>query len=312
MTAHAQDTPVCLQSTQSTPPGPDAGGWIPLDRYACRFWLPVLGPVPWSLWCALVAYTGDAERPVWRGLRQLARSLGCDWRTLVGRDRDGRHAPGAADVLEQGQLLRVAVQPDGARLWWVTRRPPLLPAAAVAALPEALRDEHARWVAQHPEPPRRSTHRKQPRSAVGTSLQPVGISLHPVGTSPPKETPTRRNKNKRAVPEPPEHAEPVDVRLRQHWYVVTDAAGLPPGLGSRAYEQLRPVGVEARAGALRLSVRARSTVEASRWRRYLPQLSRSLAELTGQPAAAVVILGPSDGRDHPEPLEPWDQEEEEA
>lgn len=293
MTAHPTDDPVCLQPRPG-PRSPDAGGWVPLDRYAARFWLPVLGPVPWALWCALVVYTDESERPVWRGLRALARSLGCDWRTLVGRDRDGRHHPGAVDVLERWGLLRVAVQPDGSRLWWVTRRPPLLPAAAVAALPDALQAEHARWVQQHPDcaPGGRGERRKPRRPpapgqvGVGTALHPVGQAPRPVGTSPPKENPTRAHKTE--VPAP------VDARLLQRWHLVTEAAQLPPELVRRAREQLQPVAVELDAGGVRLTVRAWSTAEASRWSRYVPRLSAALAGLVSEPGAAVTIVGPGE------------------
>ena len=308
MTAHPTDDPACLQVR----PSPDAGGWVPLERYAARFWLPVLGPVPWTLWCALVVYTDESARPVWRGLRALARALGCDWRTLVGRDKAGRHYAGAVEVLERWGLLRVAVQPDGARLWWVTRHPPLLPAAAVAALPEALRDEHARWLRQHaphtppaepapgeaaePAPRRRQPARQRGHSVgtslhpVGISLQPVGISLQPVGMSPPKET--NKRSNKREDPDPPPEHRPADAKLLQRWHLVTEGARLPPELVRRARDQLRPIGVDLAGGHVRLTVRTWSTAEAGRWQAHVPRLSAALAGLTGQPRAAVAIVGP--------------------
>lgn len=383
MTAHL-DEPVCLLSLPAGPASPAAGGWVPLDRYAARFWLPVLGATAWSLWCALIAYTvgaDEAARPVWRGLRALARAVGCDWRTLVGRDRGGRHYAGAVEVLERWELLRVGIQPGGARLWWVTRHPPLLPEAAVAELPEPLREEHARWLGQHPEEspstsageaeaesepeplprvprvpsgPRasrapRSAPRPAPREprgwswgrtdrggdapgvsgvsgvsgGVGPSLHPVGKALQGVGTAPPKETYTRpQERGPGPVPRSraPESAvtaapaanttaataaaEPDEAavqrrRLLQRWHLVTETARLPEELKHRAREQLHPLGVvldepgdEHAPPRLRLVVRAWSHGEAARWQPHVPRLSAALAELTGQPRAAVAVVGP--------------------
>jgi hypothetical protein len=129
---------------------PTRRGYQLTYNYAIRFWLPILGPVCFALWQALISFCfGDRDK-CWPSISLLADMAGGGNRhSITGRWRgtepDRRRQPGALEKLEAHGLLTVNTKragPETRYTFHVVKEPPLLTLSQLARLPNRLQRMH--------------------------------------------------------------------------------------------------------------------------------------------------------------------------
>jgi len=130
---------------------PTRRGYQLTYNYAVHFWLPILGPVCFALWQALISFCfGDRDK-CWPSISLLAELAAGGNRNLIkGRWRrqgeNRRREKGALEKLEDYGLLRVETKHAGTEArhtFHVLKEPPILSPSLLAQLPKRLRQMHS-------------------------------------------------------------------------------------------------------------------------------------------------------------------------
>lgn len=130
---------------------PTRRGFQVTYNYAVRFWLPVLGPVSYSVWQALISFCFGDKETCWPSISLLADMAAGGNRNLItgrwrGQGDERRRQPGALETLERLALLTVETRhagPETRYTFHVVKEPPLLPPDLLRQLPKRLREMHA-------------------------------------------------------------------------------------------------------------------------------------------------------------------------
>lgn len=130
---------------------PTRRGYQLTYNYAIRFWLPILGPVCFALWQALISFCfGDRDK-CWPSISLLADMAGGGNRNLIkgrwrGQGENRRREKGALEKLEAHGLLTVETKHAGTEARYtfhVLKEPPILSPSLLAQLPKRLQQMHS-------------------------------------------------------------------------------------------------------------------------------------------------------------------------
>jgi hypothetical protein len=130
---------------------PTRRGYQLTYNYAVHFWLPILGPVCFALWQALISFCfGDRDK-CWPSISLLAdMAAGGNRNLITGRwRRQGENRcrqQGALEELERYGLLTVETKHAGSETRYtfhVVKEPPILTPDLLTRLPKRLRQMHS-------------------------------------------------------------------------------------------------------------------------------------------------------------------------
>jgi hypothetical protein len=149
-------------------------------NYSTRYWLPLLGPIPWAVWQTLLSFCFGGRDTCWPSISLIADIATGGNRNLVtgrwrGRGANRRRQPGALDTLEDAGLLSIQIDRTGRQTRYtfhVLREPPLLAPDQLSQLPSRLQRLHADLLARcgiDQETYQRRVHNLRPRAAQGTT-----------------------------------------------------------------------------------------------------------------------------------------------
>jgi hypothetical protein len=120
-------------------------------NYSTRYWLPLLGPIPWAVWQTLLSFCFGGRDTCWPSISLIADIATGGNRNLVtgrwrGRGTNRCRQPGALDALEDAGLLSIQIDRTGRQTRYtfhVLREPPLLTPDQLSQLPPRLQQLHA-------------------------------------------------------------------------------------------------------------------------------------------------------------------------
>ena len=120
-------------------------------QYGWRFWLPILGPVPFLVWQQLISFCYGDKDTCWPSVSLLADLVAKGNRHAItgrwrGKGKARRRQPGALEILEAHGLLAVETKnpgPTARHTFHVVKEPPLLPPNLLSKLPPRLQQMHA-------------------------------------------------------------------------------------------------------------------------------------------------------------------------
>jgi hypothetical protein len=135
---------------------PNLRGYHVAWNYGTRYWLPLLGPLPWAVWQTLLSFCFGGRDTCWPSIEHLADIAAGGNRHLItgrwrGKGESRRRQPGALEILEEAGLLAVETQHAGRQTRYrfhVLREPPILAPDQLAQLPQRLQDTHAELLAR--------------------------------------------------------------------------------------------------------------------------------------------------------------------
>jgi hypothetical protein len=164
---------------------PTRRGYHVAWNYGTRYWLPLLGPVPWAVWQTLLSFCFGERDTCWPSISLIADiAAGGNRKAIAGRWRGKgdkrRRQPGALEILQQTGLLSVETQHTGSRTRYrfhVLKEPPLLAPDQLAQLPPRLQKAHAQLLARcglDAETYPQSIHRASRGGVQGTMLAAPG------------------------------------------------------------------------------------------------------------------------------------------
>jgi hypothetical protein len=135
---------------------PTLRGYHVAWNYGTRYWLPLLGPLPWAVWQTLLSFCFGERDTCWPSIELLADIAARGNRHLIlgrwrGKGSDRRRQPGALEILQEAGLLAIETQHSGRQTRYrfhLLKEPPLLAPDQLAKLPGRLQESHAALLAR--------------------------------------------------------------------------------------------------------------------------------------------------------------------
>lgn len=129
---------------------PTRRGYQVTYNYAVHFWLPILGPVCFAVWQALISFCFGDRDTCWPSISLLSHMAAGGNRHLItgrwrGSGKNRRRQQGALEQLEAYGLLTVQTKhagPETRYTFHVLKEPPILPPSLLAKLPRRLQQMH--------------------------------------------------------------------------------------------------------------------------------------------------------------------------
>jgi len=120
-------------------------------NYGTRYWLPLLGAIPWAVWQTLLSFCFGGRDTCWPSINLIADIAAGGNRHLItgrwrGKGESRRRQPGALEALEDAGVLSIETQHAGRQTRYrfhVLREPPILAPDQLAQLPPRLQQLHA-------------------------------------------------------------------------------------------------------------------------------------------------------------------------
>ena len=130
---------------------PTLRGYHVAWNYGTRYWLPLLGPIPWAVWQTLLSFCFGGRDTCWPSINLIADIAAGGNRHLItgrwrGKGESRRRHPGALETLQEAGLLAIETQHAGRQTRYrfhVLREPPILAPDQLAQLPVRLQETHA-------------------------------------------------------------------------------------------------------------------------------------------------------------------------
>jgi len=130
---------------------PTLHGYHVAWNYGTRYWLPLLGPLPWAVWQTLLSFCFGDRDTCWPSIELLADIAAKGNRHLIlgrwrGKGSDRRRQPGALEILREAGLLAIERQHSGSQIRYrfhVLKEPPILEPDQLARLSPRLQQTHA-------------------------------------------------------------------------------------------------------------------------------------------------------------------------
>jgi hypothetical protein len=130
---------------------PTRRGYQLTYNYAVHFWLPILRPVCFAVWQALISFCFGDRDTCWPSISLLTYLVGSGNRHLItgrwrGQGETRRRQKGALEKLEDYGLLTVETRhagPETRYTFHVVKEPPLLSPDLLAKLPKRLQQMHS-------------------------------------------------------------------------------------------------------------------------------------------------------------------------
>jgi hypothetical protein len=174
---------------------PTLRGYHVAWNYSTRFWLPLLGPIPWAVWQTLLSFCFGGRDTCWPSISLIADIATGGNRNLItgrwrGRGPRRSRQPGALDALEEAGLLSMQVDQTGPQTRYtfhVLREPPLLTPDQLSHLSPRLRQLHADLLARcgiDQETYQHRVHNLMPRAARGITPAAQDSTPAAQGTTP--------------------------------------------------------------------------------------------------------------------------------
>ncbi|MGB9300278.1 MAG: DnaA N-terminal domain-containing protein [Anaerolineae bacterium] len=135
---------------------PTLRGYHVAWNYGTRYWLPLLGPLPWAVWQTLLSFCFGGRDTCWPSIELLADIAAKGNRHLIlgrwrGKGTDRRRQPGALEILQEAGLLAIETQHSGSQTRYrfrLLKQPPLLAPDQLAKLSLRLQESHAELLAR--------------------------------------------------------------------------------------------------------------------------------------------------------------------
>jgi hypothetical protein len=125
-------------------------------NYGTRYWLPLLGPLPWAVWQTLLSFCFGDRDTCWPSISLIADIVARGERSLItgrwrGKGDSRQRQPGALEILQEAGLLAIETQHSGPQTRYrfhVLKEPPILAPDQLARLPPRLQQTHAELLAR--------------------------------------------------------------------------------------------------------------------------------------------------------------------
>ena len=135
---------------------PTLRGYHVAWNYGTRYWLPLLGPLPWAVWQTLLSFCFGDRDTCWPSISLIADITAKGDRSLIagrwrGKGSARRRQPGALEILQEAGLLAIERQHAGRRSRYrfhVLKDPPILTPDQLARLSPRLQETHAALLAR--------------------------------------------------------------------------------------------------------------------------------------------------------------------
>ena len=135
---------------------PTLRGYHVAWNYGTRYWLPLLGPLPWAVWHTLLSFCFGDRDTCWPSIELLADIAAKGNRHLIlgrwrGKGDTRQRQPGALEILQEAGLLAIETQHSGSQTRYrfhVLKEPPILAPEQLARLPPRLQETHAELLAR--------------------------------------------------------------------------------------------------------------------------------------------------------------------
>jgi hypothetical protein len=191
---------------------PTLRGYHVAWNYGTRYWLPLLGPLPWAVWQTLLSFCFGERDTCWPSIELLADIAAKGNRHLIlgrwrGKGSARRRQPGALELLQKAGLLAIERQHEGRRSRYrfhVLKDPPLLTPDQLARLSPRLQETHAQLLARcgmDEQTYQQSVHTLRRRAAQDTTPYAQDITPCVQGITPSAQDTTNKYKEERQIEE---------------------------------------------------------------------------------------------------------------
>jgi len=135
---------------------PTLRGYHVAWNYGTRYWLPLLGSLPWAVWQTLLSFCFGDRDTCWPSISLIADIAARGERSLItgrwrGKGDTRQRRPGALEILQEAGLLAIETQHSGSQTRYrfhVLKEPPLLAPDQLAKLSPRLQQSHAELLAR--------------------------------------------------------------------------------------------------------------------------------------------------------------------
>ena len=135
---------------------PTLRGYHVAWNYGTRYWLPLLGPLPWAVWQTLLSFCFGDRDTCWPSISLIADIAARGDRHLItgrwrGKGESRQRQPGALEILQEAGLLAIETQHSGPQSRYrfrLLKEPPLLTPDQLAKLSPRLQQTHAELLAR--------------------------------------------------------------------------------------------------------------------------------------------------------------------
>jgi len=135
---------------------PTLRGYHVVWNYGTRYWLPLLGPLPWAVWQTLLSFCFGDRDTCWPSISLIADIVARGERSLItgrwrGKGDTRQRQPGALEILQEAGLLAIDTQHSGPQTRYrfhVLKEPPILAPDQLAKLSPRLQESHAALLAR--------------------------------------------------------------------------------------------------------------------------------------------------------------------
>jgi len=129
---------------------PTLRGYHVAWNYGTRYWLPLLGSLPWAVWQTLLSFCFGERDTCWPSIELLADIAAKGNRHLIlgrwrGKGSARRRQPGALEILQEAGLLSIERQHSGSQIRYrfhLLKEPPILAPDQLARLSPRLQETH--------------------------------------------------------------------------------------------------------------------------------------------------------------------------
>ena len=135
---------------------PTLRGYHVAWNYGTRYWLPLLGPLPWAVWQTLLSFCFGDRDTCWPSISLIADIAARGERSLItgrwrGKGDSRQRQPGALEILQEAGLLAIETHHSGRQTRYrfhVLKEPPILAPDQLAKLSPRLQESHAELLAR--------------------------------------------------------------------------------------------------------------------------------------------------------------------
>ena len=191
---------------------PTLRGYHVAWNYGTRYWLPLLGPLPWAVWQTLLSFCFGDRDTCWPSINLIADIAANGNRHLItgrwrGKGTNRRRQPGALEILEEAGLLAMETRYSGPQTRYrfhLLKEPPILAPDQLAKLPPRLQQTHAELLTRcgmDQQTYQQRAHRLRRRAAQGTTLSARDTTPGVQDTTPTAQDTTNNYKEQRLIEE---------------------------------------------------------------------------------------------------------------